>query len=258
MAEERIYADRPEVYDALNRGKRRFDAEVTFVRQQFEVNRRTDGERVLVVGCGPGRHAVRLARAGFDVVAVDKYPAMVEYARSRVADDDGVDFRVGELPDLDVAGSFDLVLAIYNVLNYLDPDGFEAALGVLADHLADGGVLLFDNQLGVEGDRRMLMDAGTDGDREYARIQQLSGGDDHLLLQSLIFDVTAADCLLDEHALRLHDDARIREILDGLGLSTEVYHGGYGFSMSAETFALDVYVVTRSRRTGPEKAEDGS
>lgn len=50
------------------------------------------------LGCGPGPHAVALARRGYDVVGVDGSPRMIEQARERAARD-GVDpaFRVSDL-----------------------------------------------------------------------------------------------------------------------------------------------------------------
>ena len=43
------------------------------------------GERVLDVGCGPGRHALALAAAGFDVVGVDISTDFVHLARDAAA-----------------------------------------------------------------------------------------------------------------------------------------------------------------------------
>ena len=42
------------------------------------------------LGCGPGAHALALARRGYDVVGVDGSPRMVEVARARAARD-GID-----------------------------------------------------------------------------------------------------------------------------------------------------------------------
>src|SRR5215831_18926787 len=39
------------------------------------------------LGCGPGAHALALARRGYDVVGVDGSPRMVEVARARAARD---------------------------------------------------------------------------------------------------------------------------------------------------------------------------
>lgn len=50
------------------------------------------GQRVLDVGCGPGRHALELARAGLEVVGVDIAPAFVSLATEQ-ARSEGLDAR---------------------------------------------------------------------------------------------------------------------------------------------------------------------
>src|SRR4051812_49296456 len=54
------------------------------------------GLRVLDVGCGTGRHAVRLARAGAVVTAVDFSEAMLAQARAKLGAEH-VEFRVHDL-----------------------------------------------------------------------------------------------------------------------------------------------------------------
>lgn len=50
------------------------------------------------LGCGPGAHALALARRGYDVVGVDGSPRMVEVARARAARDDvGATFELADL-----------------------------------------------------------------------------------------------------------------------------------------------------------------
>jgi SAM-dependent methyltransferase len=56
----------------------------------------TPGQRVLDVGCGPGRHALALARRGFDVVGVDLSPDFVGLARDAAAAH-GLTARIEEL-----------------------------------------------------------------------------------------------------------------------------------------------------------------
>ena len=67
------------------------------------------GGRVLDIGCGAGREAIGLARAGFRVVGIDIAPQMVEAARAN-AQREGlvITFRVQSATDLDEPpGSFD-------------------------------------------------------------------------------------------------------------------------------------------------------
>lgn len=75
--------------------------------------------RVLDIGCAGGRNAVPLARAGFDLTALDGSPAMVAKTRERLAEILGAEeaqrrVRLGRMDDLSFAGdaAFDLVAAL--------------------------------------------------------------------------------------------------------------------------------------------------
>ena len=56
------------------------DQEVAFV---VDVLKLREGDRILDVGCGPGRHAVELARAGFAVTGVDISRRFLDLAAER-------------------------------------------------------------------------------------------------------------------------------------------------------------------------------
>jgi ubiquinone/menaquinone biosynthesis C-methylase UbiE len=72
-----------------------------------------EGDRVLDVGCGPGRHALALARRGIDVVGVDLSEDFVGLAReSAAAEGLGARFVVGDVRDLDFDAGFDAVICL--------------------------------------------------------------------------------------------------------------------------------------------------
>jgi SAM-dependent methyltransferase len=69
------------------------------------------GMRVLDAGCGPGRHALELARRGVRVVGVDASPDFVALARA-AAHELPVEFREGDVRELTFAAEFDAVICL--------------------------------------------------------------------------------------------------------------------------------------------------
>jgi malonyl-CoA O-methyltransferase len=99
------------------------------------------GLRVLDVGCGTGRHAVRLAAQGASVIGLDPTPEMLDRARAKArtlgAD---VDLRAGGLESLEESlGEFDLVLCCL-VLSHVEDLG--DAMRRLAERVRPGGRLV--------------------------------------------------------------------------------------------------------------------
>lgn len=72
------------------------------------------GERLLDVGCGPGRHALALADAGLDVVGVDISPdfiALADEATAALSGPGRATFVVADARQLDLTG-FDAVISL--------------------------------------------------------------------------------------------------------------------------------------------------
>jgi SAM-dependent methyltransferase len=101
------------------------------------------GSRLLDVGCGTGKSFLPMLARGWDVVACDISPAMLELARAKVGD--AVRLSVADMRELPVFGEFDLVWALDDAVNYLlQPDELGAALSGMRANLAPDGLLVFD------------------------------------------------------------------------------------------------------------------
>jgi SAM-dependent methyltransferase len=71
------------------------------------------GERVLDVGCGPGRHALALARRGIEVVGVDLSQDFVALAREAAAKEElPARFEILDVRDLAYDGQFDAAVCL--------------------------------------------------------------------------------------------------------------------------------------------------
>ncbi len=71
------------------------------------------GKRILDIGCGTGRHAIELARRGYEVVGVDLSAAQLRRAGEKAAAAGvTVDFRPGDARELPFASEFDLAIML--------------------------------------------------------------------------------------------------------------------------------------------------
>lgn len=102
------------------------------------------GARVLDAGCGTGRVALRLTELGYRCVGVDLDDSMLAEARRAAPELPWLraDLAELDLPAQGVPGGFDLIVAAGNVIPLLAPGTEPAAVGRLAAHLRDGGLLV--------------------------------------------------------------------------------------------------------------------
>ncbi|HET6933214.1 MAG TPA: methyltransferase domain-containing protein [Candidatus Angelobacter sp.] len=103
----------------------RLRADLSFANLEDFLQPTREPLRALDLGCGTGATAVRLARLGFQVTALDSSPAMVDFAQ-RAAREAEVAERItlqlgdaARLADMFTTGAFDVILC-HNLLEYVD------------------------------------------------------------------------------------------------------------------------------------------
>ena len=103
------------------------------------------GARILDAGCGSGRHALALARAGYRAVGLDSSRLLLTAARSAARDTPLATFVPGSYHRVPFEpGAFDAVLCLGTALGYLGPAGDREALRELRRVLAPGGRLVIE------------------------------------------------------------------------------------------------------------------
>ena len=202
---------------------------------------RTD-QPVLEVGCGTGRIALALARAGHSVTGIDPSASMLRVARQR-ADDDALDVELieGRVLDLSLdAGAYGLVLVPQDVFLYC-ADGHEQldTLRALARSLHFSGQLVLD----LPGPA-LWLDPGTNGQPYLVYTAQDDDGswldawhlhEDDLALQTRMLRITYERTRTDgsvqreisEHRLRYLYRFEVEYLLHIAGLSLLGVYGDY-------------------------------
>ena len=113
--------------------------EVAFLEKALEAGA---GARLLDVPCGNGRHSVELARRGCRVTSVDISQDFLTAARAAAAAAGvEVDWRQGDMRQLDCNPEFDGAFCFGNSFGYLDHAEAQAFLGSLARALKPGARL---------------------------------------------------------------------------------------------------------------------
>jgi SAM-dependent methyltransferase len=129
-------------YDLLYKDKD-YTSEVEYIRRlmsRFSNNVKT----ILELGCGTGKHASLLAQRGYEVTGVDQSETMLEAARSR-GEGLSVKFVNGDVRDVQLNTSFDVVLSLFHVVSYLiNSNDLDSAFKNAAKHLNRGGIFIFD------------------------------------------------------------------------------------------------------------------
>lgn len=104
------------------------------------------GATVLDLGCGPGRHALPLARAGLEVTAVDTSAELLEQLRCSAADE-GLEIEAlqADMREFSLAEAYDAVLVMWTSFGYFeDESDHSEVLQRIVESLRPGGVLLLD------------------------------------------------------------------------------------------------------------------
>jgi SAM-dependent methyltransferase len=202
------------------------DAGVVQVDRAITLARARVGD-ALDLGCGPGRHAVPLARRGYRVTAVDLSPFHLARARERAAAA-GVEV---ELVQADMRAfarpeAFDLALSLFTSFGYFEDAGDD--LRVLQNvhrSLRPGGALVLD-VVGKERLARVLhptmSQRAADGALLVQRHQIVEGWSRVRNEWTVVRDGRARTF---EFLLRIYSGQELKTLLDAAGFTRVALHG---------------------------------
>lgn len=102
-------------------------------------------KKIIDLGCGPGLYSKRLAIKGYEVVGVDFNQHSLDFAvnEAKKAEVD-IDYRNGDITNIDLDEPFDLALLIYQLYGVFDSEKRRKILQNVHKGLKPGGLLLMD------------------------------------------------------------------------------------------------------------------
>ena len=143
-----VFAGYSRYYDLLYRDKD-YAGEARYVSGLIS-RHSPSAKQILEIGCGTGAHAAQWAQMRFEVVGVDRSEGMLEAAAARRASlepsiAEKLSFEEGDARTLRVGRRFDVVTSLFHVMSYQTANtDLAAAFATAREHLAPGGVFIFD------------------------------------------------------------------------------------------------------------------
>jgi ubiquinone/menaquinone biosynthesis C-methylase UbiE len=105
-----------------------------------------EGDEVLDLMCGYGRHAIDLARKGFKVTAIDALPSYIDEIKETVRKEDlSLDAVCSNVLKMDLKGEFHLVACMGNSFSFFEKADCEHILGMIARQTRKGSYLLINS-----------------------------------------------------------------------------------------------------------------
>lgn len=179
----------------------------------------TTVKNLLDVSCGTASMAIRFARAGLKVTAVDLSPEMVDQARNKVAAEnltDSVTLAVGDMREIAFSEPFDIIINLHDGLNYLPNIGSAGEfLKHAYDLLRPNGWLVVDVvtpllcETHFKGYREIFTDESGGYERETNYDSQTCEA-----LTKFTFEISPTEFLMEEHHQHAYDLPDVRQMCE--------------------------------------------
>jgi SAM-dependent methyltransferase len=186
--------------------------------------------RALDMGCGPGRHAVALAKAGFEVTGVDLSSFLLAKAKDHAtASGADVEWVREDMVSFVRPERYDLIVNLFTSFGYFKLQVEETqALRNMVDSLTEGGCIVMD-LMGKEAlaERMQLDRQPTEERRDALLIQRIDVLDDWGRARSewILVRGSTAERFHFEHVL--YSGQELRERLNWAGLSEVFLYGDF-------------------------------
>ena len=146
-----MFTKSADLYDLFYTQKN-YAAEVQTLQQLIRKHKQSEGNRLLDVACGTGRHIQYLKRL-YECQGVDLDAQLLALAAERNPE---ARFHTGNMMTFTLPDRFDVITCLFSAIGYMQTIGnLEKAVKNMAEHLAPGGVLMiepwFDKQSYYEG-----------------------------------------------------------------------------------------------------------
>lgn len=116
-----------------------YEKETQDIVRLIHSNLKSNGNRLLEIACGTGRH-IELLKSEFEIEGLDIEPQLLDIARTRNPE---ILFHQADMTDFSLGNRFDIITCLFSSIGYVKTlENLHKAITCLQHHLVLGGILL--------------------------------------------------------------------------------------------------------------------
>ncbi len=205
-------------------------------------------ETVLELGCGTGSFASSfLSHASYRYLATDASETMVKVAR-RKAEMTGIDVRFehADFTDFRVDRRVDLVLLLYDGLNYLIEKGpIRDLLACTYAALREDGVFIVDQSTPSNSVNNQAYFEDSDRVDDFSYVRRSRYDAETHLHRTMLHMQVGDRRFTEEHVQRAYELAEIRSMIEDAGFGVEACYDGFSTAPATEASERAHWVLRR-------------
>jgi SAM-dependent methyltransferase len=129
-------------YNLLYKDKN-YHEEYNYIRELIKKHNKNSRKNVLDIGCGTGKHLNFFKKDGYNVFGVDVSENMISEARKYLRQEE--DLICCKASEFKFNKKFETIISLFHVMSYqTENDELEKVFQNVSEHLADGGLFIFD------------------------------------------------------------------------------------------------------------------
>lgn len=222
-----MYKQLAKYYDLIYSWKD-YKVEVNRIKELIKKYKKSEGDKLLDVGCGTGKH-LEYFKSAFSCTGTDINAEMLEIAKEKVS---GVIFIQADMISMDLKKEFDIVLCLFSSIGHVKTySNLEKTILNFSNHLKKGGIVIIEPWF-----TNSTFDAGRPGmtiydaeDIKIARLNSTKTEKDisilemHYLICERNKDV---EYFVEKHELGLFEIDKFIEYMTKAGLKAEFLKDG--------------------------------
>jgi len=222
-----MYKELAKYYDLIYSWKN-YEEEVERIKELIKDYKKSEGKRLLDVGCGTGKHLEYL-KNDYSCVGMDLNDEMVAIAKQNIKE---VKFIQADMVDFDLKSKFDIILCMFSSIGYVKTySNLTRTIANFSNHLEQGGVIIIEPWF-TKSTYRVGYPGMTTYDGEDIKIarlnttkieNELSVMEMHYLIVEKNEDVKY---FVDRHELGLFEVEKFLDIMTTAGLKAEFLKDG--------------------------------